>query len=389
MSRTRPASFEDIALEDGFAALTALTQSVGAYWSGAIERGATPLELARDWGRWLRVSMQRGRPSWSTPHEIVFEGPIARLRDFSTAGPRARVLPTLVLPPQAGHDSCIVDYSPQQSQMGAILDAGLSRAFSLDWIGASASTRDATIDDYLAVVDRAVDHAGGRVNLIGDCQGGWLATIYAALAPDRVHTLTIAGAPIDFHAGEPVIRAVMERMAPAGDLSAYRALVAAGGGTLRGEHMLAGFILIKPDNEVARQAQLLVNVHDPEHVARYREFEDWFKHTQDIPGAFYLWIVEHLFRDNELVRGELQIGGQRVDLTSIRCPLNLLGGAGDHITPPDQVFALADAASTPGSDVSRRTTTGGHLGLFMGREALSEHWPPLLTDVARRSRATR
>jgi poly(3-hydroxybutyrate) depolymerase len=294
-----------------------------------------------------------------------------------------------VLPPQAGHDSCIVDYSPQQSQMRTILDAGLTRAFTLDWIGASAQTRDATIDDYLDVVDRAVDHAGGRVNLIGDCQGGWLATIYAALFPERINTLTIAGAPIDFHAGEPVIGAVMERMAPGGDLSAYRALVAAGGGTLKGEHMLAGFILIKPDNEVARQAQLLANVHDPEHVARYREFEDWFKHTQDIPGAFYLWIVEHLFRDNELVRGELQVGGKRVDLASISCPLNLLGGAGDHITPPGQVFALAGAASTPEAEVTRRTTSGGHLGLFMGREALGEHWPPLLAQVARYSGATR
>jgi poly(3-hydroxybutyrate) depolymerase len=311
------------------------------------------------------------------------------LRDFSTSGSRVRMLPTLVLPPQAGHDSCIVDYSPQQSQMRTILDAGLSRAFTLDWIGASAQTRDATIDDYLDVVDRAVDHAGGRVNLIGDCQGGWLATIYAALFPERINTLTIAGAPIDFHAGEPVIGAVMERMAPGGDLSVYRALVAAGGGTLKGEHMLAGFILIKPDNEVARQAQLLANVHDPEHVARYREFEDWFKHTQDIPGAFYLWIVEHLFRDNELVRGELQVGGKRVDLASISCPLNLLGGAGDHITPPGQVFALAGAASTPEAEVTRRTTSGGHLGLFMGREALGEHWPPLLAEVARYSRATR
>jgi poly(3-hydroxybutyrate) depolymerase len=389
MSQTCPPNFEDIALEDGFAAWTALAQSVGDYWSGALQRGATPFELARDWGRWLALSTQRGQPSWSTPHEIVFEAPVARLRDFSTAGPRARILPTLVLPPQAGHDSCIVDYSPQQSQMRTIIDAGLTRAFSLDWIGASAQTRDATIDDYLAVVDRAVEHAGGRVNLIGDCQGGWLATIYAALAPDRVNTLTIAGAPIDFHAGEPVIGAVLERMAPGGDLGAYRALVAAGGGTLKGEHMLAGFILIKPDNELARQAQLLVNVHDPEHVARYREFENWFKHTQDIPGAFYLWIVEHLFRDNKLVRGELQVAGERVDLARIRCPLNLLGGATDHITPPDQVFALADAASTPKAAVTRRTTSGGHLGLFMGREALSEHWPPLLAQVAQRSRVTR
>jgi poly(3-hydroxybutyrate) depolymerase len=389
MSPTCPPSFEDIALEDGFAAWAALTRSVGDYWSAALARGATPFDLAREWGRWLEVSTARERPSWSTPHEIVFEAPVARLRDFSTSGSRVRMLPTLVLPPQAGHDSCIVDYSPQQSQMRTILDAGLTRAFTLDWIGASAQTRDATIDDYLDVVDRAVDHAGGRVNLIGDCQGGWLATIYAALFPERINTLTIAGAPIDFHAGEPVIGAVMERMAPGGDLSAYRALVAAGGGTLKGEHMLAGFILIKPDNEVARQAQLLANVHDPEHVARYREFEDWFKHTQDIPGAFYLWIVEHLFRDNELVRGELQVGGKRVDLVSISCPLNLLGGAGDHITPPDQVFALADAASTPEAEVRRRTTSGGHLGLFMGREALGEHWPPLLAQVARYSRATR
>jgi poly(3-hydroxyalkanoate) synthetase len=389
MSLTSPPSFEDIALEDGFAAWAALTRSVGDYWSGALARRATPFDLAREWGRWLEVSTARERPSWSTPHEIVFEAPVARLRDFSTSGSRVRMLPTLVLPPQAGHDSCIVDYSPQQSQMRTILDAGLTRAFTLDWIGASAQTRDATIEDYLDVVDRAVDHAGGRVNLIGDCQGGWLATIYAALFPERINTLTIAGAPIDFHAGEPVIGAVMERMAPGGDLSAYRALVAAGGGTLKGEHMLAGFILIKPDNEIARQAQLLANVHDPEHVARYREFEDWFKHTQDIPGAFYLWIVEHLFRDNELVRGELQVGGKHVDLASISCPLNLLGGAGDHITPPGQVFALAGAASTPEAEVTRRTTSGGHLGLFMGREALGEHWPPLLAQVARYSRATR
>ena len=52
---------------------------------------------------------------------------------------------------------------------------------------------------------RAEAGGGGRVNLVGDCQGGWLAAIYAALHPERVNTLTIAGAPIDFHAGDAVI----------------------------------------------------------------------------------------------------------------------------------------------------------------------------------------
>src|SRR5581483_11268955 len=131
--------------------------------------------------------------------------------------------------------SCIVDYSPEQSQMRTILDCGLERALTLDWLGATADTADAGVEDYLDVIDRAVDHAGGRVNLIGDCQGGWLAAIYAALSPERVNTLTLAGAPIDFHAGEPVIHEVLRRLAPAGELAFYEALVAAGGGVLKGE----------------------------------------------------------------------------------------------------------------------------------------------------------
>ena len=88
-------------------------------------------------------------------------------------------------------------------------------------------------------------------------------------------------------------------------------------------------------------------------MARYREFEDWFKHTQDVPGAFYLWIVRNLFRDNALIAGALEVGGAKVDLGRIEMPLNLLAGATDHITPPDQVFALADYASTPAELITR------------------------------------
>jgi len=31
-------------------------------------------------------------------------------------------------------------------------------------------------------------------------------------------------------------------------------------------------------------------------------------------------------------------------------------------------------------------TSGGHLGLFMGREALRDHWPAILAGVYERSR---
>ncbi|MBV9717620.1 MAG: DUF3141 domain-containing protein, partial [Solirubrobacterales bacterium] len=156
-----------------------------------------------------------------------------------------------------------------------------------------------------------------------------------------MNTLTLAGAPIDFHAGEPVVHEVIRRVAPNGDLRFYEQLVAFDGGVLKGERMLAGFILIQPAAEISRQIELLLKLDDQAHVARYREFEDWFKHTQDIPGEFYLWIVCSLFRDNALIGGSLRVRGRKVDLTSLTMPLNLLAGASDHITPPDQVFAVA------------------------------------------------
>jgi poly(3-hydroxybutyrate) depolymerase len=359
----------------------AAAEGAADLFSASLGRWPRPFDVRR----WLDVMSERRPPRWATPHELVFESPVARLRDFSISGARRGLVPTLVLPPQAGHDSCIVDFSADQSQMRTIREAGLKRAFTLDWAGATSETADVTIDDYLDVIDRAVDHCGGRVNLIGDCQGGWLATIYAARAPERINTLTIAGAPIDFTAGQPVIGSVLETLTPGGDMAFYEWLVASGGGVLRGRHMVNGFIMIGPGAEISRQLDLLIHVENSPHVARYREFEDWFKHTQDIPGAFYLWIVRHLFRDNELIAGELEVQGTRVDLGRLQMPLNLLAGATDHITPPDQVYALADYASTAPEDVVRRLSSGGHLGLFMGHDALGEQWPPLLAAVLERS----
>ena len=329
----------DAAFETWSTAVSGMTE----YWSAAIAERRTPGDVALDSLRWWQLMADRRPPQWASRQRIVRQSPLTRLRDFTPARP-ADVVPTLVLPPQAGHDSCIVDYSSAQSQMQTILASGLERLYALDWIGVTQETKDATITDYLAEVDAAVHDAGGngRINLVGDCQGGWLAAIYAALHPERVNTLTIAGAPIDFHAGGAVIHDSVEALSD-DDLSFFRALVRHGNGVLKGEFLLGGFIVIKPENEVGKQLQLLAHVRDARHVERYRAFEDWFKHTQDIAGPFYLWLVEHLFRDNELIGGTLRLDDDAVDLGRIDCPVNLLAGATDHITPPEQVFALADA----------------------------------------------
>jgi poly(3-hydroxybutyrate) depolymerase len=370
----------DAAVETAAAAVRGATE----YWMGAVTQARTPMDMAMDGMRWWQLMTDRRPPKWASRHRIVRTTPLTRLRDFSAASP-SNVAPTLVLPPQAGHDSCIVDYSPEQSQMKTIRAVGLDRLYSLDWIGATQDTKDATISDYIGEVAAAVDQIGGPVNLVGDCQGGWLATVYAALHPENVNTLTIAGAPIDFHAGDAVIHEHVQALSDV-DLRFYKHLVKLGNGVLKGDFLLGGFIVIKPENELGKQLQLLAKLNERRHVDRYRLFEDWYKHTQDIAGPFYLWLVEHLFRDNELVRGTLQVDGRPVDLGRISCPINMMAGAADHITPPAQVFALADHVSTPPENMLARTTNGGHLGLFMGNEALRDHWPVVMTAVLEHSK---
>jgi poly(3-hydroxyalkanoate) synthetase len=371
--------------ESTFDAWSAAMTGMVDYWTGALRRGATPWDVAADGIDWWQAMADRSKPTWSSPNEVVLYEGFAALRDFSD-GSRAAVVPTLVLPPQAGHHSCIVDYSDEQSQMDTIKGAGLTRAYAMEWIGATDATMYTSIDDYIGFIERSIERIGGPVNLIGDCQGGWLAAIYAALHPEQINTLTLAGAPIDFHAGDGVIAEWVSLLCATGDMSFYEALVAMSGGVMPGQRILDGFIAIKPESEISKQLGLLGALDDPKHLERYRDFEDWFKWTQDLPGEFYLWVVRELFRDNKLISGDLEVGGRRVDLSTLKMPLYLLAGETDHITPPPQVFAAADAVSTPARDIVKRTTTGGHLGLFMGREALREHWPPILASVFGHSR---
>lgn len=51
------------------------------------------------------------------------------------------------------------------------------------------------IGNYLSELDICVDELGGRVNLAGMCQGGWLGAMYAARFPDKVNTLDLRRLP--------------------------------------------------------------------------------------------------------------------------------------------------------------------------------------------------
>ncbi len=320
----------------------------------------------------LRNDVVHHPPEWASRNSVVYELTTFRLRDFSRT--QGEDIPTLILPPYAGHMSTIADYSKNQSLIGTLLDNGVSRLFCIEWLSATQDFKDYIIDDYLEELHVAVADLGHRVNLIGLCQGGWMAALYAARFPANVATLVCAGAPLDTQAGNGTIRQLANEL----PMSFYESLVVAGGGVMKGQFMLEGFKGMHPEEHLMNKyLSLYAHIDDPKYLERTETFERWYENTVDLPGRWYLQVIKELFKENKFAKGEFVALGKSVKPQAITCPTYLLAGASDDITPKEQVFAAADFLGTPPHKVAKELAPGGHIGLFMGTHALSDNWPKI------------
>ena len=310
-------------------------------------------------------------PGWATKNRVLLDMDTMLLRDFSASGAED-ALPVLVDPPYAGHHSSIADYEKGQSLVETLLNAGLPRVLAMDWKAATLEMRDFDIDKYLAEINVAVDDLGGRVHLVGLCQGGWMSAMYAARFPEKAASLVLAGSPIDTDAGDGPIK----KLAHETPLSVYQEMVATGEGRMLGQFMLTGWKNMHPGkNYLGKFIDLYAHATDDKYIKRTEHFESWYENPIDLPGRYYLQAIDLLFKRNAFWKGEFTGLGRKLRLKDITCPAYLLGGASDDITPPVQVFAAEQKLGTPNDTIVKRTTPGGHIGLFMGSNTLKDVWP--------------
>jgi len=223
---------------------------------------------------------------------------------------------------------------------------------------------------------------GGQINLIGLCQGGWMAAMFAARYPHKVATLVAAGAPLDCDAGEGFVKKIAKEQ----PMSFFEDLVIQGGGLMRGKFMLAGWKSMHPEEHYFKTyLDLYENVEDPAFIKKREEFERWYEHPLDLPGAWYLQAIKLLFKDNQLYKGTFSALGRKIGLGDIICPTFLMAGESDDITPSPQVFAAEAKLGTPKDKIAKKLVPGGHIGLFMGSKTLKNFWPEVASWIKQES----
>jgi len=331
-------------------AIAASLERFGRYLSGA------PFEAA-----------ETGQRLWTTSHRLRLQLGTMELRDFSTA--RTGVA-ALICAPFALHCATIADLGPGHSVVEALCERGVGRVYVTDWRSAGPEMRFLSIDSYLADLNVAVDELQPPVDLIGLCQGGWLALAYAARFPHKVRRLVLVGAPVDIAAGQ----SELSQLAAQVPLAAFEEFVSSQGGRVRGRHMLRMWgptlgakderrvLQVPPDDHSAAMKDLL---------ARFRE---WYDLTVDLPGTYYLEVASWLYKENRLAEGRLVALGRQINLVSVHQPIFLLGARDDELVAPEQLFATARRVGTPKQHIETATEPCGHLSLFIGAETITRSW---------------
>jgi len=318
-----------------------------------------------------------GTLEWSAPCHIRLELPTMDLCDFSRGN---QATPALVCAPFALHDAAIVDLAPGHSLIEALSRQGRDRLFVTGWRSATPDMRLMTIDSYLADLNVAVDEIGPPADLIGLCQGGWLALVYAARFPHKVRRLVLAGAPIDSEAAPSTISAAAHTL-PFGFFDEMSRL--GDGRALGRDAMLLWERALQPtDAAAALQAE---PEDEAERTALLERFRRWSEAVVDLPGPFYCQAVQWLFKENRLACGRFVALGREIDLAEFRHPLFLLAAHDDEVVPPAQLLALQRLAGTRPQDIRVLTAPGGHLSLFLGADSLRGPWTEIALWLAQES----
>lgn len=309
---------------------------------------------------------------------LVADLPLARLLRYEPRGKKRQG--SVVVVASLINKFYVLDLLPEISVIRGYQDRGFA-VYVLDWKAPGLLGPELGFVDYVdGAIGHAVTHAAGAEgappHLLGYCMGGTMAAMFAARRPDAIRTLTLLAAPIDFHA-TGVLSDWTKRERFDADL-VIDAL-----GNMPPTLMQSGFRLMNPIDMVLKPLRTLLDGADEDRIRHVTALEAWLDDNMAFAGGLYRQYIKGLYQDNALVRGEMVVGGTKVDLGKIVAPLLNVVATRDHIAAPASSSVLQNLVAS--ADRELLTTETGHIGLTASKRTLEKFWPKIYAWVEARA----
>ncbi|WP_267162681.1 class III poly(R)-hydroxyalkanoic acid synthase subunit PhaC [Halovenus salina] len=274
----------------------------------------------------------------------------------------------------------ILDLQPDRSVIGQLLDAGFE-VYLIDWGEPSRLDTTLGLEDYVCrYLDNCVSVITDRstvdsVHLLGYCMGGSLALMYTARFQQQVRTLSLMATPVVFDD----TGGLLERWAQFYDPE----VVAETYGNVPAELLAAQFAMMEPvENLLTKYVQFFEKLDDEAFVEMFARMERWTWDGVDVAGQAFTEFVDDVYRNNDLIAGEITLCGECVDPADVDVPLLQIVGQYDHIVPPASSEVLNDVVAS--EDERLITFSAGHIGISVSERAHEQLWPEVCRWLAQR-----
>jgi polyhydroxyalkanoate synthase len=265
----------------------------------------------------------------------------------------------------------MVDIQEDRSMVRNLLKQGLD-VYLIDWGYADRGDRYLTLDDYVnGYIDACVDairerHVLDRINILSICQGGTLSLCYAALHPEKVANLVTMVTPVDFHVRDGLLHIWSRELDVDAMVTAF--------GNVPGEFMNWGFLMLKPFQLMVQKYLGFVSIlDDEENLRSFLRMEKWIFDSPDQAGEAFRQFLKDFYQGNKLIKGEVEIGGRKVDLKNVIHPVLNVYATEDHLVPPASSRPLERFVGS--RDVTTVAFPGGHIGIYVSARAQKELAP--------------
>jgi polyhydroxyalkanoate synthase len=321
-----------------------------------------------------------------TPKELVWALNKAKLYRYIPVLPKEKRHPIPLLMVFAlMNRPYILDLRPGHSFVEYMLNRGYD-LYLLDWGAPGPEDKNLKFEDYtLEYLPRAIRKLKAvsgveEFSLLGWCIGAILTTIYAALRADEgLRNLILLTAPLDFSNKQSLTFA---RWTDERYFDVDKVLAAFG--NMPGEMIDYGAKALKPvENYVGNYLKLWDNIDDPRAVESWHAMNTWVTDNVALAGGVFRQLIVDLYRNDKLMRGELVIRGERVDVSRIHAKLLTVIAESDHITPSCQSEPIMAKVSSADKELFR--VKGGHIGIMAGSGASKYTWPHIDDWLASRS----
>jgi len=293
----------------------------------------------------------------TTPGKVIFRNDLMELIQYAPTTEKVLKRPLLIVPPWI-NKFYILDLNPEKSFIRWAVSQGLT-VFCISWVNPDEQHAEKGFEHYMregifAALD-AIEEAIGekKVTAIGYCVGGTLlATTLAYMAAKRdkrIDSATLFTAQVDFtHAGDLKVFA---------DESQIRSLEAdmRARGYLEGSKMANAFNMLRPNDLIW---PYVVNVYLKGQSPFPFDLLYWNSDSTRMPAANHAFYLRNCYLDNKLAKGEMELGGVRLDLKKVKIPIFNLATREDHIAPARSVFL---GSKTFGGPVEFVLAGSGHI----------------------------